>query len=210
MNNKTVKTFMVVAIIFTLSLYFIGGTYARYTGDFTGDATAQVAEWSVNLDGKGEEQTTMDLTFTPTENENVVDDKIAPGSTATANATIDLTGTEVAVDVIVEATDEGLQQAIQKLGLNDGEIKFTSDLRVGGSDGVQSSGKGTEAEPYKITLPNSGAFISDDKLHITLTLTWDNQDTNDSKDTEAGKKAESAGEITIPVKMTVKQHIDAE
>ena len=209
MNNKTVKTFMVVAIIFTLSLYFIGGTYARYTGDFNGNAKVDVAEWKVQIHDKGAEETNLDLTFTPTENENVVDGKIAPGSTSKANVQIDLTGTEVAVDLIVEVTDESLNSALQQLGLNNKEITFESNLTLGTSN-IQKSGSGSSSDPYVITLPENGAYTGDDTLKLELTLKWKNEENNNTTDTEAGKKAQTSGTITIPVKMTVKQHIDAE
>ena len=206
MKNKTVKTLMVVAMLFTLSLYFIGGTYARYTGDYTGSGEVNVAEWAVKLDGQQASQKEMDLTFTPKENTDVVKDKIAPGSTAEAEVTIDLEGTEVAVEVMVEAKED-LQAALQPLGLNADEITFTSTLEISGSAGVSKTGTGEKDSPYVITLPTTGAFQSDDKLHMTLTLEWTNNDKNDTVDTAAGEKEEGQRTITVPVTVTVQQHI---
>ncbi len=207
MNNKTVKTLMVVAMLFTLSLYFIGGTYARYIGEYTGNATASVAKWKVQLNGKSAEETSMDLTFTPTKSEYVVDGKIAPGSSSTAEVKLDLDGTEVAVDVIAEVTESTLQEKLTELGLTSSEIKFKSEF-VGGGQASSSEGNGSKENPYVVKLPSNQAFSTEDTITIKLTLEWGNDEAHNSEDTKAGKNAETLGEISVPVKLTVRQHID--
>ena len=49
MNKKTVKTIMVALILMVLAIYFIAGTYAKYTTDFSGKTSIGVAKWNVKL-----------------------------------------------------------------------------------------------------------------------------------------------------------------
>ena len=77
-----------------------GGTLAKYTSSTVGTGTATVAKWAVVLKANGTNQTsetfTFDLTDTGINKSNVVDKKIAPGSTGSIPIEIDAAGSEVA------------------------------------------------------------------------------------------------------------------
>ena len=122
---------------------------------------------------------------------DVVPGKIAPAVTAVAKIELDLTGTEVAVDFKAEVGD----LTPTNLPSSD-KISLTSAV-----DG------GTPGAFQTIPLVNESAFTAaNGKKVVTLTLTWANDDQNNADDTETGI---AGGTITVPVTMTVQQHIGA-
>ncbi len=98
-RKNTIKLIMLALVLITLCLFFISGTYARYASSASGTGSAVVAKWAVKIN-------TVDIvandsftvTFSEVANDNVVNDKIAPGSRLYADFVIDPTGSEVAVD----------------------------------------------------------------------------------------------------------------
>ncbi len=207
MQKKTVISFIVVAILLAISLYFIGSTYARYISDFSGEAKATAAAWKVKI---GEEA--QKLTFSVEENENVVTDKIAPATKAVAEANLNLDGTEVSVDVVVKKGEE-FDNAITTLGLDASQITFSvEDADTQGVTSGQASGKGTEVSPLVIKLNNKEALSGSVKLKATIEWAdkgdeYDAKNEMNIKDTAIGT-SELPKEITLPVTLVVQQHID--
>ena len=80
-SNKatTRKIAIITLMLLVVCLYFVAGTYAKYTWKGTATGSVAVAKWQVGL---GSEQTaTTDVTFAVKDNENVATGKIAPGCT---------------------------------------------------------------------------------------------------------------------------------
>ena len=50
-KNKMMRIASVLLVAVLLSTCVIGGTFAKYTSDYTGNATAQVAKWAFELNG---------------------------------------------------------------------------------------------------------------------------------------------------------------
>ena len=211
MRKRTVGSAVAVCMLVAFSFYFIGGTYARYTTDFTGTAKLNVAKWATKVKDGAAESTDLTLNFTTEENPNVVSGKIAPDVTATAKAEIDLEGTEVAVDVLLKSGEGSIEDAVNTavadLGMKASDIKFELEVKLEGDEGGSKVTETTPGEEYKITLPDAASGFTDGNSIVTVNLkvTWTNNDTNSADDTAAGKKA---GELSIPVKVTVQQHID--
>ncbi len=184
-----------IAIVLVLVLYLIGNTYSKYSTEGIANAKANVAKWAVVMKS-GEtflNSTTQDITFTVQENNNVVPGKIAPAVTAKAEVELDLTGTEVAVDFT--ATVGSLSPT--NLPSYD-KISLTSAVE-GGTPGTLTT----------IPLVNQSAFTeSNGKRKVTLTLTWTNDDENNKDDTDTGMLADGSRTLTIPVTLTVAQHIN--
>lgn len=195
MKKNTARLTTAVAMLFVLALYFVGGTYARYASDFSGSGKVEIAKWAVALKNDQDSATTIaDLDFVVQSNENVVPGKIAPGVTATATVIVDLTGTEVAVDLTANEVDISSQLA-HYFGGNASDIVVTTDL----TGATTSTGKST------IDLIGKEAFTSTNgKVTMTITVEWENNENNIS-DTAVGETVES---LTIPVTLTVQQHID--
>ena len=185
------KRTLVVLVVLLLLLGVGSFTYARYVTSYNGTGTAEIAKWAVALkQGGAAVSETFDLNLTLSSNENVAAGKIAPGRKATATLQLDLTGTEVTSDVEFDLSDiTGLPAGMEitNVSIKNGAEVFPT---TSGDDQV-----------YTGTI----TYSSDNKvLDVVITLEWVNNEANNATDTTAGK---NAGTLSIPVKVTVKQHI---
>lgn len=197
-NERRTRTkraiFIVIALL--LVVYLISSTYARYSTVGKADGKVDIAKWAVVMksdDGKTLNSTTQNITFTVQSNTEVVPGKIAPAVTAKAEIELDLTGTEVSVDftpTIGSYTPSTLPSA--------DKITLTSAVE-GGTVGSSN---------YIPLVENKAFTASNGKKKVTLTLTWANDDENNTNDTATGMLADGSRTITIPVTLTVQQHIN--
>ena len=185
-TSRKLIDFMIMLII--VGLYFVSGTYARYTSNITGNAAVSTANWAVAFkQGTAAISNGFNLAFEVQNNTNVVSGKIAPSVTAKATINLDLTGTEVAVDYTASIDTDALAEAF---GASANNVTVT----VNGSD----SATGT------VTLKDDAAFTSTNGIvPIEISITWDNKDdaASSSDTTAAGK------DLVLPVTITVEQHI---
>lgn len=207
MTKKNVKTMMLILVVVIIGLYFVAGTYARYTSTADAKVTAKVARWAVTLNGEDmtDEQTeTLELEFTEEEtNNDVLDGYIAPGSKLYSNALeIDPAGTQVAMDYTIElgaiTSATGLNGKIAIVGMEqlvDGEWSKVDDFVVG------------EAYEGTIELPESqvDALSTNDTVSYRVILAWENNEDNNATDTELGVVAPE--DVTMTVKVSAQQHI---
>ena len=201
-NERKTRTKRAIFVVIALLLvaYLISSTYARYSTVGKADGEVDIAKWAVVMksdDGKTLNSTTQNITFTVQSNTEVVPGKIAPAVTAKAEIELDLTGTEVSVDftpTIGSYTPSTLPSA-DKIKLTSA-VEGTKDNKVGSSN--------------YIPLVDNKAFTAENgKKKVTLTLTWANDDKNNANDTATGMLADGSRTITIPVTLTVQQHINA-
>lgn len=188
-RSKT-KRGILVAIILVALIATIGGTYARYSSTGKAQTNIQAAKWQVKIgeDDISTQTKTITVPLTVTGTENVATDRIAPAVTATGEIELDLTDTEVAVDVTADAIVADITPD-----------SFASKNKITASTEIEGATNGV------ISLVNNSAFTSTNgKKKITVTVQWENDDKNNVNDTSAGNTAET---ITIPVEITVKQHI---
>lgn len=193
MTSRTVKTMIVVLMLLAVALYLISGTYARYASEATGSATVQVAKWSVAVAKQDISETagTFNVTITPNENEFVEEGKIAPASSATGTIEVDLTGTEVAVDISMTIEEAKLKDLF-------GEAKVTATAKIGEGEGAKEI-SGTE--PTVISLSEIKA---NPVMNVTLDVVWENDEAKNAIDTGIGV---AAGNKVIPITLKVQQHI---
>ena len=187
--------FVVIALL--LVAYLISSTYARYSTVGEANGKVDIAKWAVVMtadNGTTLNSTTQDITFTVQSNTEVVPGKIAPAVTAKAEIELDLTGTEVSVDFTptIGAYTPSTLPSTDK-------ITLTSAVE-GGTVGSSN---------YIPLVDNSAFTASNGKKKVTLTLTWANDDGNNANDTATGMLANGSRTITIPVTLTVQQHINA-
>lgn len=191
--NKKIDKKKVLAILVALLIVFGAGvyTYARYTYSRTGNGEVEVATWAVALkQGGSEVSNNFNLNLTLSANNYVVNGKIAPNRSATATLVVDLTGTEVATDISVDlGSVTGLPTGMTISGVTANGNAMT------GSAGVYST---------TIDLNGAKTAISTNTVTLVVTATWANSESNNTNDTTFGS---SGGSITIPVSVTVKQHI---
>lgn len=198
--------FIIFGLVLTLVL--LGSslgvmTWARYTTQFTGvSATTQVAKWSAVLKNGSNNvisgTTTIPMTATNAHTD-VVPGKIAPGSTATGNLKIDLTGTEVNTDIEFVFTKPSNLPKNAELTAKIGETAMsctTSESTVTCTKTIdlpQSSGS------FTAFTEANGVF----NLSVNIAWTYADDDTENPEDTTDGN---TAAEITIPVTISAKQH----
>ena len=198
-NERKTRTKRAIFVVIALLLvaYLISSTYARYSTVGEANGKVDIAKWAVVMtadDGTTLNSTTQDIKFTVQSNTEVVPGKIAPAVTAKAEIELDLTGTEVSVDftpTIGAYTPSTLPSA--------DKITLTSAVE-GGTVGSSN---------YIPLVGNSAFTASNGKKKVTLTLTWANDDENNADDTATGMLADGSRTITIPVTLTVQQHINA-
>ena len=197
-NERKTRTKRAIFVVIALLLvaYLISSTYARYSTVGKANGKVDIAKWAVVMtadDGTTLNSTTQDITFTVQSNTEVVPGKIAPAVTAKAEIELDLTGTEVSVDftpTIGAYTPSTLPSA--------DKITLTSAVE-GGTVGSSN---------YIPLVGNSAFTASNGKKKVTLTLTWANDNENNADDTATGMLADESRTITIPVTLTVQQHIN--
>ena len=197
-NERKTRTKRAIFVVIALLLvaYLISSTYARYSTVGEANGKVDIAKWAVVMtadDGTTLNSTTQDITFTVQSNTEVVPGKIAPAVTAKAEIELDLTGTEVSVDFTptIGAYTPSTLPSTDK-------ITLTSAVE-GGTVGSSN---------YIPLVGNSAFTASNGKKKVTLTLTWANDDENNADDTATGMLADGSRTITIPVTLTVQQHIN--
>ena len=197
-NERKTRTKRAIFVVIALLLvaYLISSTYARYSTVGKANGKVDIAKWAVVMtadDGTTLNSTTKDITFTVQSNTEVVPGKIAPAVTAKAEIELDLTGTEVSVDF----TPTIGAYTLSTLPSAD-KITLTSAVE-GGTVGSSN---------YIPLVGNSAFTASNGKKKVTLTLTWANDNENNADDTATGMLADGSRTITIPVTLTVQQHIN--
>ena len=197
-NERKTRTKRAIFVVIALLLvaYLISSTYARYSTVGNANGKVDIAKWAVVMkadDGTTLNSTTQDITFKVQSNTEVVPGKIAPAVTAKAEIELDLTGTEVSVDFTptISAYTPSTLPSADKITLT----SAVEGLTVGSSN-------------YIPLVDNSAFTASNGKKKVTLTLTWANDNENNANDTATGMLADGSRTITIPVTLTVQQHIN--
>ena len=182
MNKRTTKMTMVVLMLLAVSLYFVSGTYARYTSEFTGSSSVEIAKWVVEVQGSASE--TFNATFTTDESDYVKTGKIAPESSISSDILVDLTGTEVAVKITADIDKEDLRTLFGDL-VDNVEVKAT----VNGNDGEAI-----------VDLDDIG------EVTVKVTITW-KEGEEETEWPEETKLGIAGGSVNFPVVLTVQQYL---
>ena len=172
-----------------------GGTLAKYTSSTVGTGTATVAKWAVVLKANSTDQTsetfTFDLTDTGINKSNVVDKKIAPGSTGSIPIEIDANGSQVAAT---------LSYTINNSRRGDVPIKFYTDAEFK-NEITFTDNTWTNTKDIKVGDVN-------DNAKLTGTVYWKWSLTDDTADTTEGSK-ETADTGTITITLKAEQKIES-
>lgn len=171
----------------------MGGTLAKYTNTVEGTGTATVAKWKVVMKANEKEQEsdfTFNLTDAGTNKSNVVEGKVAPGSTGSIPIEIDAAGSEVAAT---------LSYTIDKTGLGDVPIEFYSDATMNNKI-TWNEGKASAQKEIAV-----GA--TSDAAKFTTRIYWKWVSTDDTADTTLGSK-DTADVGTIKITLKAEQKID--
>lgn len=185
-----------------VALLLVGGvgvfTYAKFASSWKGDKDVNVADWKVSLKQGGVAVANdFDLNLViDNSDSNAKEGTIAPGSILTATLTLDLTGTEVQTDYILELSDLS--------GLPQGMAISSVTAKVGSGTASELSEVSVGTKQYQGTM-TVDQITNDKVVEFVITIVWDGlNDENNVDDTSFGTGDDT---ITIPVAITVSQHI---
>ena len=122
--TKKKKVLITLALLAIILLAFIGGqAYAKYVSEVRGEGVAQVATWNFKVNGQSEQVEEINLAST-CNNETLVNNKIAPGTSGSFDIKVDATGSEVGINYNIAFTEEESKPQNLKFKYND--IKYNS------------------------------------------------------------------------------------
>ncbi len=126
--SKKKKIILVVAILSCVALSFIGGqSYSKYVSEVRGNGMAEVATWSFKVNGQKEQVQTIQLGST-CNNETLVNNKIAPGTSGSFNIIVDGTGSEVGINYNIKFTNETTKPTNLKFTYDNQEYSSIAEL----------------------------------------------------------------------------------
>ena len=103
---KKKNILLIIAILLAILLSFIGGkTFSKYVSEIQGTGTAEIANWVFKVNGTEDAVQTVNLLSTYN-NETLINNKVAPGTSGSFNIVVDATGTEVGVDYRIQFLNE--------------------------------------------------------------------------------------------------------
>ena len=100
------KAVIIIAILVAIILSFVGGqTYSKYITQVKGAGIADIAHWDFKVNNSEDIIQTINLAST-INNDTLVNNKIAPGTSGNFKINIDASEAEVGINYKVEFTNE--------------------------------------------------------------------------------------------------------
>ena len=97
---------LVICVLLAIILSFmVGKTFAKYVSEVKGAGTAEIANWVFKVNGKEDVVQNVNLLSTYN-NETLINNKVAPGTSGSFNIVVDATGSEVGVEYAVQFLNE--------------------------------------------------------------------------------------------------------
>lgn len=129
MYLKNKKSILIVALILlAIALSFIGGrTFSKYVSEVNGSGTADIANWVFKVNGQEDSVQSVDLLSTYN-NETLINNKVAPGTSGSFNIVVDATGSEVGVDYDITFLNESEKPQNLVFLYNDNTYTTIQDL----------------------------------------------------------------------------------
>lgn len=126
--SKKKKIILAVAILSCITLSFIGGqSYSKYVSEVRGDGMAEVAIWSFKVNGQKEQVQTIQLIST-CDNETLINNKIAPGTSGSFNIVVDGTGSEVGINYNIQFVNESTKPTNLRFTYDNQEYSSIAEL----------------------------------------------------------------------------------
>ena len=122
--SKKKKAVITLYILVVMLVAFIGGqAYAKYISQVRGNGIAEIATWSFKVNGEKEQVQEIRLAST-CNNQTLVNNKIAPGTSGSFNIKIDATGSDVGINYNITFAQE--ENKPQNLKFVYGGIEYSS------------------------------------------------------------------------------------
>ena len=186
-THKRSLLLLILLLLVAIATTFVGRTYAKYTGEVSGDGAAVVAKWAFETDN---DNPTITVDLSPTAHAStLVANKIAPGTQGSFSVNINNETTETGVDFTV------------KLGTVTGaptNIKFYKDNTYAST---------SEITPGTDTITGQVAALDSTGVDVTIYWKWAYETgtitngiaTGDAADTSDG---EAAASLAVPITIT--------
>ena len=127
--TKKKKVIIAILILAVMVLAFIGGqAYAKYITEVKGEGVAEVATWSFKVNGQKEQVQAINLSSTCND-ETLVDNKIAPGTSGSFNIIVDGTDSDVGINYNITFKDEANKPNNLKFIYEDVEYNSIQELQ---------------------------------------------------------------------------------
>ena len=190
-NRKINKVlFMIFLLIF---IYFIKNvqTYSKYNTENGGRDSTTVAQWNVKI-GKNNVNNGYDfsneLVLKTENNKNVIDGKIAPGTSISTQFSLDCSECETSLKYIVKPS---------QIKCNE---KEDSRFIVASIDNEKNTMQYDEEQDYYFGIVDTRDTYK--IINIKATVNWKNDDENNEADTESGVENSI---IVLPLTVRVEQ-----
>ncbi len=191
------KYWLIVLPLFLLfTICYVKFTFALFESNRINTTSLDLAKWQIKVNDATVDGSTSTFTIdniTWTTSPKVKEGKIAPGQSGSFEVTIDpnLTETSIRYDMTFDFSK-----------INDSNIYVTSITEVNGKPIVRS-GEYTYSNIITLSEIQNGETNT-----IKVNLEWINDENNNDKDTYIYENF--AGDLRIPVTVTITQHFDGE
>ena len=190
-NKKINKVLCMILLLFFI--YFIKNvqTYSKYNTENDGRDSTTVAQWNVKI-GKNNLNNGYDfsneLVLKIENNKNVIDGKIAPGTSISTQFSLDCSECETSLKYIVKPSQIKCDE------------KEDSRFIVASIDNEKNTMKYDEKEEYYFGIIEARDAYK--IINIKATVNWNNDDENNVADTESGVENSI---IVLPLTVRVEQ-----
>ncbi len=205
-NKRTsrVKNGILIAVVIAFLIAIVGGTYARFVSRGTALSSTDIAKWHIVLGGTEDISSESKILTVPVQdalaNQNVAEGKLAPGKTVVATFKVDPTGSEVAVDYLMNVDLSNIS------GFSNSELEISN---------IKYTLEGTNTEEDIFIDDETGNYIFEEYLADVLEgkdvtfkiyITW-TESTELERSLADTVKAVNIDNILIPVNIVARQHI---
>lgn len=190
-NKKINKVLCMIVLLFFI--YFIKNvqTYSKYNTENDGRDSTTVAQWNVKI-GKNNMNNGYDfsneLVLKTENNKNVIEGKIAPGTSISTQFSLDCSECETSLKYIVKPSQ------IKCDGKEDSRFVVTS------INNEKNTMIYDEEEDYYFGIVDTRDAYK--IINIKATVNWNNDDENNAADTESGAENST---IVLPLTVRVEQ-----
>ena len=105
MSKKKKIILIVLSLVVLVATFFGGQTFSKYVTEVNGKGIANVAKWNFKVNESEEQIQTINLNST-IDNNTLIDNKIAPGTSGDFEIRLDATGAEVGINYIITFLNE--------------------------------------------------------------------------------------------------------
>ena len=196
---------ILLLIMIIISFFQIANMYALYKDQLQGDYRNLLGVWAIKVNGVDISSGGKNLTFTMTEDNlkyidsaTVKEHKMAPGTQACFEITIDPTDTDVSILYTLNIKLSEIAEA--KMSLVKVENYFQKE---DSTEQITNETVYTGEESHKAVIP-IGKINEKYINHIKLYFEWTNVEANNETDSALG--ATESAKISVPLEINLKQY----